>query len=462
MTDLGPAAAVRPRSIALLPSAVFLVYLACTAGLFLAGPWEWPVPDASAVAAYLGLALLAVALGSALGSRVLPSRSRFPTRLLVPLAAVVIGINLLLVLPTYRATTGAWIPDFWHALRSPGEVYLETWRRRESAASWVWYLRILLGPAMALLLPLVCTERRRLPHLLVALGALAVAAEIAFSIATGTNRLFGNVSLLVPWLLLGGHVSGHATFRTRGQAARVIFALLVLWIGFAAFFQRTMATRRGAPARTLEWDLTHRVTPPSAAKRASTGRPAPALPPPGPSVLRADPEHLLVRASPDFARTGLLGITHYLTQGYYALSLALDEPYVPMWGAGHSMFLSRQVERLPGFSGFSQRSYPARIEKDGWDAYGRWSSVYPWWASDVGFPGALVVVLLVAAGLAASWRDLIAGTNNPFAAGAFAQFALFLAYVPANNQCLQSGESLTAFWAMVLGWLVLRRRVDAG
>ena len=124
------------------------------------------------------------------------------------------------------------------------------------------------------------------------------------------------------------------------------------------------------------------------------------------------------------------------------------------------MFLSRQVERLPGLSGFSQRSYPVRIEKEGWDAYGRWSSVFPWWASDVGFTGALLVVALVAAGLAASWRDLIAGTNNPFAAAAFAQFALFLAYVPANNHCLQSGESLTAFWAMVLGWLLLRRRAD--
>jgi hypothetical protein len=424
----------------------------------------------------------------------------------VPLAAVVVGINLLLVLPTYRATTGTWVPDLWRALHSPGEVYLETWLRRESAASWVWYLRILLGPAIALLLPLVCTARRRLPRALVALGVLAIGAEIAFSIATGTNRLFANVSLLVPWLLLGGHLSGHAAFRSRGQAARVALCLVVLWIAFAAFFQRTMASRGGAPAKTLAWDLENKVTPPSAARpaiaepaaaperqasppaavadrsslpAAPPDRPSPPAvpahqagappsssppppPPPQPSIVYADTDHVLVRSTPGFARTGLLGISHYLTQGYYALSLALDEPFVPMWGAGHSMFLSRQVERLPGLSGFSRRSYPVRIEKDGWDAYGRWSSVFPWWASDVGFPGALIVIALVAAGLAASWRDLIAGTNNPFAAGAFAQFTLFLAYVPANNQCLQSGESLTAFWAMVLGWLVLRRRVDAG
>ena len=62
------------------------------------------------------------------------------------------------------------------------------------------------------------------------------------------------------------------------------------------------------------------------------------------------PARLLLVAHYDAARTGLLGITHYLTQGYYALSLALDEPFVPMWGGPRCPVLvvhSAPVCRLP-------------------------------------------------------------------------------------------------------------------
>ncbi len=505
----------RRVSLGLLPALVFLVYLAATVLLFLAGPWQWPITKPLQVTGYLVLALFAVALGSFAGARVRPAAGRFTAAWLVPLAAAIIGVNLLLLPLTHRAATGRWLPDLWTALVSPGEVYLHSWRLRESGGNWVWYLRILLGPAIGLLLPLMAVERRRLPRLLAIAGGLAILGEVAFSIATGTNRLFGNVSLLLPWLLLGGHFSGRSPFRNRAELAQVILLLVVLWVGFAAFFQRTMASRTGAPAQTLAWDLRKHVVAPTGAlptvarsatvpptvERSPTVPPtaerSPTVPPtvapsttappatapsakaavagiepsaiqpapkpsPPPARILALADHLLLRLTPGFFRTGLLGVTHYLTQGYFALALALDEPFVPMWGAGHSMFLSRQVERVPGFAGFARRSYPARIEKDGWDAYGRWSSVFPWWASDVGFAGALAIVALVAAGFVASWRDLLAGTSNPFAAAAFAQFALFLAYVPANNQCLQSGESLTAFWSMVIAWLAFRGRGAAG
>lgn len=481
MIRLLPRADAR-QAFELLPALVFLAYLAGTVLLFLVGPWQWPITNRLQVTGYLGLALLAFALGSFAGRRVRVKPGRFPPAALIPLAVFVIAVNLLLLPLTHRASTGHWLPDLWTALVSPGEVYLDSWRRRESAGNWVFYVRILLGPAIGLLLPLITAERRRLPRLLALAGGLAILGEVALSIATGTNRLFGNVSLLLPWLLLGAHLSGRSPFRSRRELAQVTLLLLVLWIGFAAFFQRTMATRSGAPAKTLAWNLDKRVVLPSAARAPrAVGPPTAAAPqtaakvgtieprateaqkpsPSSPRLVLALPDHPLLRLTPDFFRTGLLGVTQYLTQGYFALSLALDEPFVPMWGAGHSMFLSRQVERLPGLTEFSRRSYPVRIEKDGWDAYGRWSSVFPWWASDVGFPGALAVVALVAAGFVVSWRDLLTGTNNPFAAAAFAQFTLFLAYVPANNQCLQSGESLTAFWGLVIGWLAFRGRDGA-
>lgn len=449
------ASQLRRRMLELFPALFFVAFLAATVALFVAGPWQWPLEDPSRVTSYLVVALaLLLAASLATARSVAAARGRFPERLRVPLATAVVVANLAVLPLTLWASTGRWFPDLWGAVASPGEVYEASWRLRESGASWVFYLRILLGPLLALLLPVVLVERRHLPRPVVLGGAAAIVGELLLSLSTGTNRYFANLCLLLPWLLAAGHLSGRSPFRSRAAMARLGVALLVAWVAFAWFFQRTMETRRSTPAKSLELDLGSRVSMPAASGGREPARPAAST---GPRLVLADARHPLLAVTPRSMRTGIAGITSYLTQGYFALALALEEPFVPMWGAGHSMFLSRQVERLPGLRGFSARSYPVRIEPRGWDAYGRWSSVFTWWASDVGFAGALVVFALVGSGLTASWRDLLVGTGNPFAAGAFAQLALFLAYAPANNQCLQSGEMLTGFWAMVVGWLVFRR-----
>ena len=103
-----------------------------------------------------------------------------------------------------------------------------------------------------------------------------------------------------------------------------------------------------------------------------------------------------MRNLPDPAKVGALSLSSYLVHGYYALYLSLDEPWVPMFGIGNSMFLYRNVAKLTGMSEIEEMPYPLRIERRyGWDAYGNWSSIYPWIASDVSFPGTILVVFLI-------------------------------------------------------------------
>jgi hypothetical protein len=99
-----------------------------------------------------------------------------------------------------------------------------------------------------------------------------------------------------------------------------------------------------------------------------------------------------------------------------------------------------------------------RIEKYGWNAYAQWSSIYPWIASDVSFPGVFVVVFLIGRLFAQSWADTLRG-SNPFAVSIFAQFVLMLLYFPANNQLLQSGEGVTCFVGTLVAWRLTRRKV---
>jgi hypothetical protein len=151
----------------------------------------------------------------------------------------------------------------------------------------------------------------------------------------------------------------------------------------------------------------------------------------------------------------------YLGVGYKGLSMCLDEPWVPTYGIGNSFFLTRQGERIVGDDDLWKRTYPARVEYRGWDSVGLWSSVYPWFASDLSFPGALVAVFFVGWIFARTWRDVIVG-ENPFAVIMFAQVVLMLFYFPANNQVLQFGEGLSGFyftliaWARTRGWRATR------
>ena len=115
----------------------------------------------------------------------------------------------------------------------------------------------------------------------------------------------------------------------------------------------------------------------------------------GTTGVIADEDNLLIAFLPDSSKgVGSMFIS-YLTQGYYALSMALDEPFVPCYGIGNSYFFTGLSRRFLGPTTISDRTYPARLETYGWDRFGKWHTFYTWVASDVSFPGVLLVMVLV-------------------------------------------------------------------
>jgi len=228
---------------------------------------------------------------------------------------------------------------------------------------------------------------------------------------------------------------------------------------FLSFFAATQTTRAGSVSEYGHLPAGVAVTQPPA--QPPTEPVVPAAPTTFPGGLRGinvDYGNILVRSlQPGSVRTGIVGLSFYVSHGYYALYLSLQKPFVPMFGVGNSIFLTQQAVRITGNQEIGKLSYPKRIEEDGWDALGLWSSIYPWIASDVSFPGTILVVLLIGRLLALAWSDARSG-QNPFAYGMLAQFVIMLLYFPANNQTLQFGEGFTAFWAILVLWLVTRSR----
>lgn len=410
------------------PIFFFIAYLSFTIFLFAYGPWPYPVKNGLPLYTYLALAHLALFTGylsAALGK----PRGYFGKWRIESILKLSVLVNLVLLWPTLAFRTGQWLPNLKAAILDPGAAYGQSNIARLQAVPVVEYIRIFAGPLLFWLLPLTIFYRRRLKKRLLGLAGLLIMGNVLTFVAMGTNKGIADTVLLGIGLLLAGHYAQIARISPQGKRRLVIGGSLVMAL-FLVFFARGMATRSGSGALYGYFSALQ---------------------------ISADPENFMVRGLPASAQVGIYGLTSYLTQGYYALYLSLKEPFIPTFGVGHSMFLVNQVADLPGLAFVGRLPFPMRIEKYGWNAYGLWSSIYPWIASDVSFPGTLLVVFIIGRLFAQTWLDTLRG-ENPFAVAAFAQFLIMLFYFPANNQVLQSGESWTAFVGTLILWRFTRRK----
>jgi hypothetical protein len=348
------------------------------------------------------------------------------------------GVSL--VLPTSLLRTGRWIPDVFGAIRNPGGAYATALRLGASGGRWlpVELMLMVLSPLLALVLPLTIYYWKDLSIRLRLLALGSVAADAVLTISTGRNKGLVDIVLIGAGIAVARLVARRKPRVTRrpstGRRTVLILVSTCLLAGLVfTFFSRTQETRSGAGTVI------------------SVGQSAQVV---------ADWRNPFIRTLPRGAQRGAIALSAYLSQGYYGLSLALDEPFVPSFGVGNSQFLFLNAAALPLLEDVDERPYPIRVGARGWDPYGSWSTIYPWIASDVSFPGTVLVMVIVGWLLARSWVEALDG-RNPLAAGMLAQMVIVCAYIPANNQALQSGGSLVAFIGILVAWLRTRgRRVD--
>jgi len=485
-----PSPVTRPAALTLyFPLAFFLIYLTFTVALFAFGPWRYPVADGRVLYGFLLLAHLALAGGYLSAHWNVPGRS-FSRAAVSRLVKLCLVVALVLLVPTSLLDTGSPIPNVIAGVVHPGVAYARSLQlRSERAFIYVSYIRIVMGPLLFLLLPLLVIYWQDLTNRIRILGLVAVAFGVAISIAEGVNKGLADPLMLFPVLALAAYFSRRLQLSKTRWIVIGVGWLLAAGL-FAAYFGSTQATRAGSasaygslPAATVSpspfappsptASPTARPTSSPAPPPSPTAAPTPSLTPsptaaPTPSLtpspatypggveaIKVDYGNPIFRVLPRSLRTTAVGATSYVTQGYFALYLSLKEPFVPMFGVGNSLFLTQQAVRITGNPKIADMSYPSRIQKYGWDALGRWSSIYPWIASDVSFPGTIVVVFLIGRFFAIAWFDALS-SRNPYAFGMVALFAIMLFYFPANNQTTQFGEGFTAFWGILAAWLLTR------
>jgi hypothetical protein len=143
--------------------------------------------------------------------------------------------------------------------------------------------------------------------------------------------------------------------------------------------------------------------------------------------------------------------------GYYGLALALEKPFEPAWGVGHSPATLSVYEMITDDPSLHMRTYTYRNGADRWSEQYYWSTLMTWVANDVGFPGAVAVLGLLGYMWGRWWREAAAGMSDP-AAVLFCLSSTTMFYLPANNQVLASYDGYVVLTVWIAIWLWHRSR----
>jgi hypothetical protein len=345
-----------------------------------------------------------------------------------------IAATIILLPLTSYARTGNWVPNIVGALLDPGRAYQEAHAYMDGATNFATYVRIIASPLLVALIPIGVFWWSRWEWPLRA-GIIGVAAAVVLiTISTGQRRDIAEVVFIVALVSLGSHWAGVTRWSRRSMVAGAV-ACLVAVAAFTAYFMVSHVSRIGQQAADYGVNPVTRAAP--------------------------DPDNLILSSVPPEARPGALGLLHYFTTGYYGLSLAQNREFRPMYGMGHSMFLTRNWERLSSDEGFIERSLPMQIsEKDGFRYPVQWCTAYPYYANDIGFLGTVLLMFVLGRLFATAWLDLLGG-RNVYALVVFTLLATLLFYLPATNRMLQDGEGVVAFYAWMVVWLVGRVRTSS-
>jgi len=426
----------------LAPLILAELYLNATVLLFFWGPWQWPLSSPFKLLGFLLLAHVSLAIGfitgvrgpRAQGSAYLGHWS-FRTVIIASLMA-----QLFLTVPVYMDRLG--MTDFsisqafdlfLRGLANPADAYQN--RARElrlvaMAGSTVWsYVMVFIYPILWPMLPVGVFFWRRLGRWIRFGIIVAVVIDLSMWIAAGTNKGIADTVLLATTAAAASSVHWSRKARLRSFLGAMVLGLVGL-VGLLLFFSSGIIGRFGGQIVSL-YD-------------SSSG-------------ALAEEDNVLLRFLPDSGKGPAAALISYASQGYFALSMALDEPFVPCYGLGNSYYLTNLSRRFLGPDTISDRTYPARLETHGWSRFGKWHTFYTWMASDVTFPGTLIVVLLIGRLFAVVWLDVVRG-ENPFAIALFCLVVQMILYFPANNQVLAFAASATPFLAMLVLWLATRKQ----
>jgi len=166
-------------------------------------------------------------------------------------------------------------------------------------------------------------------------------------------------------------------------------------------------------------------------------------------------ESIIIKVFPLFSSASTY-ITDYLTQGYYGLSLGLEQPFIPMFGVGHSPFLIENIEQILNVD-IAQFTYASRIDNSIWSAATNWHTAFLWIANDVSPYGVPIITFIIGYYFGFIVNHLF--QNDLVMFPLFCIFMQMFFYFPMNNQIFASPFSYMGFVGLNLYIFLLKKRM---
>ncbi|MDP3306605.1 MAG: hypothetical protein Q8S15_11065 [Erysipelotrichaceae bacterium] len=157
----------------------------------------------------------------------------------------------------------------------------------------------------------------------------------------------------------------------------------------------------------------------------------------------------------------ITSVIFYVSGGYYGLTKSLLVPFRWTYGLGNSFALSSYAAQYFGFENMIVNSIPSRAEAiTGYPALMYWSTMFPWIASDLTFPGSIVFMFAIARIYSICWKESV-HRNNLLSALLFSRLNIMWAFLPANNQLMQTRESTLATLFLLIIWFFFHNRFSS-
>jgi|GEM_PF-828342 len=427
-----------------IPMKLVQIYLIIVFILFVFGPWPWPIGDKIIVNLYLICSQMLLLFGYYLSMKsrdiVIVRNRNIPkgkkTRDINKTIKFLLIISLFLFIPTYMSRVGissfsikAFVDAFISGLLNPGDQYHYklSIQNQGSTNAVILILTAITSPLRWLLFPLTIVFWDKIKLKLKISAVVLMILEIISWVSIGTNKgIFDNVFIIAFSLLIKISISekkyNNLLGRSKSKIKLILFSLASLSAALF-YFLSAIKSRMG---RVNYFN-----------KAAN---------------IYVNEESLILKLFPDFLSDIVIVISSYTTQGYYGLSLAMQEKFTSTFGFGNSWFLLSLYENITGDGGLKLNSYPFKIIKYGWDPYINWHSIYSWLASDFSFIGTLLLMIIIGYVFGEVWKSVLY-KENIYAIGIFVLMMIMFMYFPANNQVFSFIHTFTAFWGLFTLWI---------
>lgn len=423
------------RLLLFAPLIFIQAYLSFTLVLLALGPVEFRLHDAWSVYSYAIAGQFAIAVGYLLG--LYGKKKKSPaSKKLYPRVGLYIATSLIVTLATtlYQSDSGL---SLFEALKNPGDAYhAKTAISQHGIAGrenlMVSIPKTILSPVATLLIPGGILIYSSMSRKVRGFWWVAVVGVAVRTLLIGTNKGLVDLVLPIPWLLLlrGMQLEQVSEIRNNKRSlpfslwkvlsvAVVLFAVVISYFIYSVY-SRNAAYRQELAGCAVGWSWSYGIS------------------------------------LPAYVEQGIYNINNYLCQGYFGLDGCLNLDFVPCYGCGNSPFLVRRV--APIFTSNPDAlfwdSYPGRLDTAaGYSVATQWHTIYPWMASDITFPGAIIFIGIAGFIFSRSWFAAVV-LRNIFAVGAFCHLLLLFFYVPLNNTIFMYPESMIAFLGQAVLWYI--------